>query len=95
MWTGLDFNGNPDSISMDLKEMYDDVYPIVKQVPETQHKDSKMITKFERMEHNLKYTLPFKLENVDKLWNMRNGKVAFTIKDDLQGDMPPAVFFMN
>jgi hypothetical protein len=33
-WTGLDVSGNPVSISTDFKEMYDDVFPIVKQVPE-------------------------------------------------------------
>ena len=52
VWTGLDQAGNYVGISMDLKEMYDDVYPIVKVVPENpRDRDSKMIRQFQRMEH--------------------------------------------
>jgi hypothetical protein len=80
--------GNPISISMDDKEKYDDILPIYKLTPENP-RDIKMLRQFERVEHRPKYTLPFKAEEVDKLYSMRNGKCNLVIYDELKGNMAP------
>lgn len=33
-WTGLDNYGNDQSIAMNCKEMYDDIYPYMKSIPD-------------------------------------------------------------
>ena len=88
-WWGLDQAGNPLNISMDLKESYDDIFPVYKIKPENpRERDSKMIRELDRLEHRTKYTLPFSPENVQKLYDMRNGRCCLVIRDQTQ-DKPP------
>jgi hypothetical protein len=47
-----------------------------------------MIRELDHIEHRIKYTLPFSAENVQKLYDMRNGKCFLTLIDMTQ-DKPP------
>ena len=88
-WISLDSAGNPLNISMDNKECYDDILPIYKMKPENpRDKDSEMIRELDHIEHRPKYTLPFTAENVQKLYDMRNGKCSLGLKDETV-DKPP------
>ena len=67
MWYGLDQTGNPVNISMDDKEMYDDILPIYTLKPEKPNdRDSKMIREIKTIESRIKYTEAFKAETVQK-----------------------------
>jgi hypothetical protein len=89
-WTALDSAGNPVSISMDDKQMYDDILPIYKQVYEDpRSRDSKILRRFERIEHRITYTEPYKPETIQKLYDTRNGTCSLVLKDESKGDKPP------
>jgi hypothetical protein len=89
-WTALDSGGNPVSISMDDKQMYDDILAIYKMVPENpRQRDTKMLRQFERIEHRLVHTLEFSSDAVQKLYDMRNGNVSLVLKDESKGDKHP------
>ena len=47
-----------------------------------------MIRELDHIEHRPKYTLPFSAENVQKLYDMRNGKCSLVLKDETV-DKPP------
>ena len=88
-WIALDNAGNPLNISMDNKECFDDILPIYKVKPENpRERDSKMIRELDHIEHRPKYTLPFSPDNVQKLYDMRNGKCSLVLKDETV-DKPP------
>jgi hypothetical protein len=90
IWTSLDEAGNPISISMNQKEMFDDILPIYKLKPENpKDRDTKMKREFDHIEHRPRYTLPFTAENVQKLYDMRNGNCPLIIMDESRGDKPP------
>jgi hypothetical protein len=89
-WTALDAAGNPVSISMDDKEMYDDILPIYKQVYEDpKSRDSKILRQFERIEHRITYTEPYKPETIQRLYDMREGSCTLILKDESRGDKSP------
>jgi len=49
-----------------------------------------MIREVESIQHRKKYTLPFNESNLQKLYDMRNGKPCdLVIKDESAGDKPP------
>jgi hypothetical protein len=82
-WTGLDQSGNPISKSFNDKEWYDDILPIYTVKPENpRQRDSKMIREVTSIEHRRKYTVPFKAETVQKLYDMKNGSYSLAIKDE-------------
>ena len=88
-WIGLDQAGNPLNLSMNNKEMFDDILPIYKVKPENpRERDSAMIREFDYIQHRIKYTLEFSADNVQKLYDQRNGKCALVLKDETQ-DKPP------
>jgi hypothetical protein len=75
---------------MDDKEVIDDILPIYTLKPENpKSRDSKMIREVTSIEHRKKYTLPFNAENVQKLYDMRNGNCTLVLKDESKGDKPP------
>jgi hypothetical protein len=91
-WTALDAAGNPISISMDDKEMYDDILPIYKQVYENpKSRDSKILRQFDRIEHRLVHTLAFSSDAAQTLYDMRNGNgnYSLVIKDESKGEKHP------
>ena len=86
MWYGLDQTGNPVNISMDDKEMYDDILPIYTLKPEKPNdRDSKMIREIKTIESRIKYTEAFKAETVQKLYDMRNGKCTSDLEGRING----------
>jgi hypothetical protein len=91
-WTGLDQLGNAINISMNDKEMYDDVLPVYKLVPEDpkanpMHRDTKMKSVVDRLEQRIKYTEPFTPDTAQRLYDMRNGKCGLVLIDG-SGDHP-------
>ena len=90
IWTGLDSVGNPVSISMDDKEVFDDILPIYKMKPEKPNdRDSKMICEVHAIEHKTRYKMHYSPENVQKIWDMRQGPCILIIKDESRGDTSP------
>jgi hypothetical protein len=94
MWIGLDQAGNPVSQSMDDKELYDDILPIRTPKPKNpkdnpRFRDTEMVLQVTSFEHRTKYTLPYKPENIQKLYDMRNGKCSLILKDESGSDHPP------
>ena len=88
-WFGLDVFGNVLNISMNYKERYDDIRPVyANKAKNPKERDSEMILEITSIGHRMKYTLPFTSENVDKLYEMRNGKCILVLKDESQ-DRPP------
>jgi hypothetical protein len=88
-WTGLDQSGNPISKSFNDKEWFDDILPIYTVKPENpRQRDSKMIREVTSIEHRRKYTVPFKAETVQKLYDIKNGQCNLAIKDE-STDRPP------
>lgn len=73
-WIALSRDGNAVNLSMNYKERYDDIRPIYTSKPKTRERDSEMIMEITSIEHKMKHTLPFTPENVQKLYDMRNGK---------------------
>lgn len=88
-WWGLDMAGNPINQTFNDKECFDSILPIVKNTPKTKERDSEMIREVTSIEHRIKYTLPFSVENVQKLYDMRNGRCNLVIIDESRGDKPP------
>ena len=100
-WIAIDRSGNPLNLSMDLKECFDDILPIVnyrKKEPDPKIRsitdkdidgDSEMIREVKNIQHRIKYTLPFTPENVQNLYNMKNGHCSLVLKDEASGDKPP------
>lgn len=89
-WYGLNQAGNAIGKSISDKEWFDDIMPIYTVKPEnSRQQDSKMIREVTRsIEHRRKYTVPFKAETVQKLYDMKNGKCSLAIKDE-SVDRPP------
>jgi hypothetical protein len=48
-----------------------------------------MIREVTSIEHRIKYTLPYSPENVQKLYDMRNGNCTLVLKDESKGDRSP------
>jgi hypothetical protein len=95
-WTGLDQSGNPISKSFNDKEWFDDVLPIYTVKPENpRQRDSKMIREVTSIEHRRKYTVPFKAETVQKLYDMKNGSCNLAIKDETRDRPPYSVESLN
>ena len=93
-WIGLDQLGNAINISMNDKEMYDDVLPVYTLKPENpkddpRFRDTKMVRIIDRLEQRIKYTEPFSSETAQKLYDMKNGKCSLCIIDESGGDHPP------
>jgi hypothetical protein len=93
-WWGLDQLGNAINISMNDKEMYDDVLPVYGQKAENprddpRFRDTKMISYISRLEPRIKYLEPFHRDIAQKL-DMRNGKYGcgLVIIDESGGDHP-------
>lgn len=86
---GLDMAGNPINQTFNDKEFFDDILPIYTVKPKTKERDSEMIREIKNIEHRKKYTLPFTAENVQKLYDMRNGRCNLVIIDESRGDKPP------
>ena len=60
---------------MNYKERYDDIRPVYTSKPKNpRERDTEMIMEITSIQHKFKYTLPFSPENVQKLYDMRNGK---------------------
>jgi len=91
-WYGLDVAGNPINISMDDKEMYDNVLPIRRHKEEKPgNKDTKMVSEIVNLESRFEYTEPFSPETIQRLYDMRNGKCTLVLKDETS-DTPPYSF---
>ncbi|CAN5537016.1 hypothetical protein BH18THE2_BH18THE2_37580 [soil metagenome] len=91
-WIGLDQAGNPVCISMDDKELFNDILPIYKMKPKKPNdRDSKMIREVRAIEHKTRYTMLYNPENVQKLYDMRRGPCSLIIKDESRGDTPHIV----
>ena len=100
-WIAIDGSGNPLNLSMDLKECFDDILPIVnyrKKEPDPKIRsitdkdiggDSEMIREVKNIQHRIKYTPPFTPENVQNLYNMKNGHCSLVLKGEASGDKPP------
>jgi hypothetical protein len=93
MWHALDQIGNTIDISMNDKEMYNDVLPIRTLKPENpkdnpRFRDTKMVNVIDRLEKRMKYTEPFTPETVQKLYDMRNGECTLVIINEI-GDHNP------
>lgn len=93
-WIGLDQLGNAINISMNDKEMYDDVLPVYALKPENpkddpRFKDTKMVSYIQRLEPRIKYTEPFNPETAQKLYDMKNGKCSLVVIDESGRDHPP------
>jgi hypothetical protein len=88
-WWGLDMAGNPINQTFNDKECFDSILPIVKNTPKTKERDSEMIREVTSIEHRIKYTLPFSVENVQKLYDMTNGRCNLVIMDESRGERPP------
>ena len=85
----LDSAGNVMNLSLMYKECFDDVRPVVKNKPkDPKDRDSEMIFETLSIQHNIKYTMPYSPENVQKLYDMRNGACSLAIQD-LTRDRPP------
>ena len=100
MWYGLDQAGNEIGQSMDDKELYDAIVPIYTLKPkDPRNRDSEMIREIKHIEHRIKYTVPFKPETVQNLYDMRNGKCSLVLKDESTDGSPVTVTslqdFMN
>ena len=91
MWWGLDEAGNLVNQTMNDKETYDAILPLYKLKPENpRQRDSKMIREVSDIGHKIKYTVPFKPETVQKLFDMRDGDCGLVIMDESgTGDKPP------
>jgi hypothetical protein len=63
--------------------------PITHPNQRTQERDSEMIREITSIEHNIKYTLPFTKENIQKLYNLKNGRCSLVLKDESRGNKPP------
>lgn len=87
-WVALDSDGNPVNLSMDNKEMYDDIRPVYTSKPKTRERDAEMILEITSIEYKIKYTLPFSSDNVQKLYDMRNGNCSLVLRDESR-DRPP------
>ncbi|MGI0002460.1 MAG: hypothetical protein ACRD42_05215 [Nitrososphaeraceae archaeon] len=96
MWYGLDSLGNEVNISMNDKEKYDETRPQYVLRPEDpkanpQLKNTKMVRTIDRLERNIKYTLPFNAKEAQRLYDMKNGKISLCVIDESGGvgDHPP------
>ena len=93
---GLDSAGNPLNISMDDKELFDNILPIYKVKPENpRERDSKMVREVINVESRITYTEPFKPETVQKLYDTRNGKCTLVLKDESSDVAPVSVISLN
>jgi hypothetical protein len=63
--------------------------PITHPIQRTQERDSEMIREITSIEHNIKYTLPFTKENIQKLYNLKNGRCSLVLMDESRGNKPP------
>jgi hypothetical protein len=84
---GLDQTGSIVDISMNDKEMYDDPLPYYKARPENpkddpRFRDTKMINVIDRLERRIKYTVPFKPETVQQLYDMKDGNCSLVLIDE-------------
>jgi hypothetical protein len=91
-WYGLDMNGNPLNISMDDKEMFDDILPIYTVKEERPgFKDTKMIREVANIEHRRKYTEPYTPETIQRLYDMKNGACGLVLKDETSDSSPYSI----
>jgi hypothetical protein len=88
-WWALDQAGNPVNQTFNDTEYFDDILPIYTVKPKTKERDSEMIREIKDIEHRKKYTLPFTAENLQKLYDMRNGRCNLVIMDESRGERPP------
>lgn len=52
-------------------------------------RDSKMVHEVRAIEHKTRYTMQYRPENIQKLWDMRHGPCILLIKDESRGDTSP------
>jgi hypothetical protein len=94
MWYGLEAAGNELNISMNDKQSFDETRPVYVLRPEDpkanlQLKTTKMVNTIDRLEKNVKHTLPFSAEEAQRLYDMRNGKCSLVVIDESGSDHPP------
>ena len=88
-WYGLDVYGNALNISMNYKQRYDDIRPVyANKAKNPKDRDPEMILEITSIQHKMKNTLLFTPENLDKLYEMRNGKCSLVLKDETQDKSP-------
>jgi hypothetical protein len=90
-WWGLSEAGSLVNQTMNDKECYDAILPLYKLKPENpRERDSRMIREVADIGHKIKYTVPFKPETVQKLFDTRDGDCGLVIMDEAGiGDKPP------
>ena len=91
MWKGLDKAGNEIDISMNDKEMYDSARAMyVLKAENPKDRDSPIIRTVDRVDKEIKYTLPFSAKEAQKLWDMKDGACNLVIVNKSgAGDHPP------
>ena len=90
IWKGLDTAGNELDISMNDKEMYDSgraIYSLKPEDPKDKSRDAKLVQTIDRVEKEMKYTLPFSPEEAQRLYDMKNGQQCNLVVVD-SGDHP-------
>jgi|GEM_PF-697304 hypothetical protein len=91
MWKGLDTAGNEIDLAMNDKKMYDCGRPQYSRKPEDpkdKSRDAKLVQTIDRVEKEIKYTLPFSPDEAQRLYDMKNGQRCNLVIVD-SSDHPP------
>ena len=84
-WYGLDVYGNTLNIAMNYKQRFDDIRPVyASKAKNPKDRDPEMILEITSIGHGYKYTLPWNNQNLDKLYERKNGKCELVLKDETQ-----------